>query len=42
MEVGLHLGMMANMRITVGSNSYEKVITLIYLGSLLTNQNSIQ
>jgi hypothetical protein len=27
--------------IAVGSNSYEKVKTFKYLGSLLTNQNSI-
>ena len=33
---------MANANIKIGSNSYEKVKTLKYLGSLLTNQNSIQ
>ena len=33
---------MANEDITVGSNSYEKVKTFKYLGSLLTNQNPIQ
>ena len=32
----------ANAHINVGSNSYEKVKTFKYLGSLLTNQNSIQ
>ena len=30
------------MHIKIGSNSYEKVETFKYLGSLLTNQNSIQ
>ena len=40
MEIGRHQGMMANEHI--GSNSYEKVKTFKYLGSLLTNQNSIQ
>ena len=29
------------MHIKIGSNSYEKVKTFKYLGSLLTNQNSI-
>jgi hypothetical protein len=33
---------MANQHITVGSNSYAKVKTFKYLGSLLTNENSIQ
>ena len=33
--------MMANELITVGSNSYEKVKTFKYLGSLLINQNYI-
>ena len=28
--------------VKIGSNSYEKVKTFKYLGSLLTNQNSIQ
>ena len=32
----------ANAHIKIGSNSYEKVETFKYLGSLLTNQNSIQ
>ena len=31
-----------NERIRVGSNYYEKVKTFKYLGSLVTNQNSIQ
>ena len=33
---------MANENIKIGSNSYEKVKTFKYLGSLLTNLNSIQ
>jgi hypothetical protein len=41
MEVGHHQGMMKNEHITVGSNPSEKVRTFKYLGSLLTNQNSI-
>ena len=41
MEIGRHLGMMANEHITVGSNMYEKLKTCKYLGSLLTNQNFI-
>ena len=40
MEVGRSRGMMANEHIVVG-NSYEKVKTFKYLGSLLANQNSI-
>ena len=35
-------GMVPNGYIKIGSNSYEKVKTFKYLGSLLTNQNSIQ
>ena len=31
----------ANEHITLGSNSYEKVKTFKYIGSLLTNRNSI-
>ena len=42
MEIGLHRGMRANAHIKIGSNSYEKVKTFKYLGSLLINQNSIQ
>ena len=42
MEIGRHRGMIANAHINIGSNAYEKVETFKYLGSLLTNQNSIQ
>ena len=42
MEIGRHRGMIINEHIRIGSNSYEKVKTLKYLGSLVTNQNSIQ
>ena len=42
MEIGCHRGMIANEHITVGSNSYEKVKTFIYLRSLLKKQNYIQ
>ena len=42
MEIGHHQGLMANEHIKIGSNSYEKAKTFIYLGCLLTNQNSIQ
>ena len=42
MEIGRHRGVIANALIKIGSNSYEKVETFKYLGSLLTNQNSIQ
>ena len=42
MEIGRHRGMIANALIKIGSNSYEKVKTFKYLGSLLTNQNFIQ
>ena len=42
MEIGRHQGMIENVHIKLGSNSYEKVKTFKYLGSLLTNQNSIQ
>ena len=42
MEIGLHRGMIANEHIKIDSNSYEKVKTFKYLGSLLANQNSIQ
>ena len=37
MEIGRHRGMNANEHIRVGSNSYEKVKTLNYLGSLVTS-----
>jgi hypothetical protein len=33
--------MVANEHIKIGNNAYENVKTFIYLGSLLTNQNSI-
>ena len=42
MEIGRCRGMISNEHIKIGSNSYEKVKTFKYLGSLLTNQNSIQ
>ena len=42
MELGRHQGMMTNEHIRVGSNSYKKVKTFKYLGSLLTNKNYIQ
>ena len=34
--------MIANVHIKIGSNSYEKVKTFKYLGTLLRNQNYIQ
>ena len=37
MEIGRHRSMRANAHIKIGSNSYEKVKTFKYLGSLLTN-----
>ena len=42
MEIGRHRGMIANAHIKISSNSYDKVNTFKYLGSLFTNQNSIQ
>ena len=39
METGRHRGVIANAH---SSNSYEKLETFKYLGSLLTNRNSIQ
>ena len=42
MEIGRHRGMMPNSHIKIGSNSYEKVKTFKYLGSLVTNQIPIQ
>ena len=42
MELGRDRGMIANAHIKIGSNSYEKVKTFKYLGSSMTNQNSIQ
>jgi len=41
MKIRGHRGMIANEHIEIGSNSYEKVKTFKYLGSLLTNKNSI-
>ena len=41
MEIGRHRGMLANEHVNIGSNSYEKVKTFKFLGSLLPNQNSI-
>ena len=41
MEIGRHRGILANANIKIGSNSSEEVETFKYLGSLLTNQNSI-
>jgi hypothetical protein len=41
-EIGRHRGMIANEHIRIRSNSYEKVETIKYLGSLMTNQRSIQ
>ena len=42
MVVGLHPGIIANGHIRIGSNFYEKVKTFKYLGSLVTDENSIQ
>ena len=42
MRIERHRGLIANEYIRIGRNSYEKVKTFKYLGSLLTNQNSIQ
>ena len=42
MEIGRHRRVIANAHIKIGSNSYEKVETFKYLGSLLINQNFIQ
>ena len=42
MEMGRYRGMIANAQVKIGSNFYEKVKTFKYIGSLLTNQNSIQ
>ena len=41
MEVGRHRGMMTNEYIGIVSNSYEKMKTFKYLGSLVKNQNYI-
>ena len=42
MEIGRHWGVIANDHIKIGRNSYENGKTFKYLGSLLTNENSIQ
>ena len=42
MEIGRHRGMITNEHIRIGSNSCEEVKTFKYLGSLVTNENSIQ
>ena len=42
MEIGRNRSVIANEHMKIGSNSYEKVKTFKYLGSLFTNQNSIQ
>ena len=42
MEIRRHGGVIVNEHMRIGSNSYKKVKTFKYLGSLLTNQNSIQ
>ena len=42
MEIGRHRGIIRNAHIKIDSNSYEKVEIFKYLGSLFTNQNSIQ
>ena len=42
LEIGRHRGIIANAHIKIGSDSYENVKTFKYLGSLLSNQNSIQ
>ena len=38
MEIGRNRGVIANEHIKIGSNSYEKVETIEYLGSLLTSK----
>ena len=42
MKKGLHLGMILNEHIRIGSNSYEKGKSFKYLGSLVTNQNRLK
>ena len=42
MEVGRHRSMISKEYIRIGSNSYEKGKSFKYLGSLMTNKNSIQ
>ena len=41
-QLGRHQDMIANVHISTGSNSYEKVKTFKYLGALVKNKNSIQ
>ena len=41
MKIRCHRGMIANEHIRIGSNSYEKVKSFKYFGSLVINQNSI-
>ena len=41
MKTGRHRGIMENEHIMVGTDSYEKVKTFKYLGSVETIQNSI-
>ena len=41
-KVGRHQGMLGDDHIRIDTNSYEKVKTFKYLGSLLTKQKSIQ
>jgi hypothetical protein len=41
MEIGRHRGVKANEHMKIGSNSYAKMKNYKYIGSLLTNQNSI-
>ena len=42
MEIGRHRGVIANAHIKIDVNSFEKVKTFKYLGSLVTNQHSIE
>ena len=42
MEIGRNRGVIANEHIKIGSNFCEKAKTFKYVGSLLTNQNSVQ
>ena len=42
LEIWRQRGKIANEHIKIDSNSYEKVKTFKYLGSLVINQNSIQ
>ena len=42
MEKGRHQGIIANEHIRIGGNPYENVKIFKNVGSLVTNQNSIQ